>query len=509
MTANVLGHADAMRSYGMVLNEFRSGLSLTKTATPSAPAPDVGDTIDYQITVLNSGNTPLTDVNVSDDLIALDCVPALPVANLAGGETILCTGTYTVTGADLDAGEPIINQASAVATSVNAKQLVADDQTSTTLAVAAPAISLAKSISAGNPYAASGDVIDYEFQIGNAGNITLEAVTLVDDLIGPVACPFATLTTGASMTCSASYIVQAPDIGNGSVTNTAQVQATPVRGLPAPVSASDQATATWSLAAMTLTKTATPSTPMPGTGDHIDYQIVVENTGSQALSQVEVTDPLVALTCTPALPLASLPAGASITCTGSYPVLQADVDAGVPVVNTAAATGSDPDGIRLAAQDSTSTDVLAGVAAISLDKTITAGSPYAQAGDVVSYSFLIGNPGSVTLQAISLVDDRIGTITCPASQLAPAATMTCSATDTVQPADIQAGSLVNVAVASGQPPGGAVAVSANSSAVATYAGTPPQPVPAQPVPGPGRLALAMLVAMMLLVGAARRRRAGG
>ncbi|MCK9489060.1 MAG: hypothetical protein M0Q42_06625 [Xanthomonadales bacterium] len=505
VAGNVLGHADAMRVYGMILNEFRSDLSLTKIATPSVPAPDIGDSIDYQITVLNSGNTPLTDVGVSDDLIGLDCVPAIPVASLAGGDAITCTGSYTVTGADLDLGDPIINQASAVGTSVNAKQLTADDQTSTALAAAAPAISLAKSITAGDPYAAIGDVIDYAFQVDNSGNVTLEAIALDDDLIGPVTCPAATLAAGASMTCLASYTVLGQDIGNGSVTNTAQVQATPVRGLPSPVTASDQATATWSLAAMTLTKSAAPSTPMPAAGDTIDYQILVENTGSQTLSQVQVVDPLISLDCTPALPVASLAAGASITCTGTYTVAQADIDDGVPVVNIATASASDPGGAQLTAQDSTSTALVAGQPALSLDKTITGGDPYTHVGDVIDYSYLVGNPGTVTVQAISLTDDRIGTITCPASQLAPATSMTCTASDTVQPADLTAGTITNIAQASGLTTAG-VAVAASSSAVAYYAGPPPGPVSAQPVPGPGRLALAVLVGLMLLLGGRSRQR---
>lgn len=508
IAGNVLGHADAMRVYGMIVNEFRTGLTVTKTALPSVPAPDIGDTIDYQIIVLNSGNTPLTGIDIDDDLVDLDCVPALPVASLDGGQAITCTGTYTVTAADLDAGTDIVNIASATGTSVNGKQLDASDQTSTALAEARPGLSVVKSITAGNPYSAAGEVIGYDFQITNSGNVSVASLTLVDDLIGPVTCPATSLAAGAGITCQATYTVQPQDVGNGSVTNTAQASATPVRGLPSPVTASDQATATWSLAAMALAKSASPSVPEPGVGDHIDYLVVLTNTGSEALTQVQVDDPLVALACTPALPVASLPAGASISCSGSYLVSQADVDAATPVLNTASASATGPDG-PLQAQDSTSTPVLAARADIALAKTITAGSPYSQVGDVISYSYLVSNTGTATLQAISLVDDRIGTITCPASQLAPAATMTCTGNDTVQAADIQAGSVVNIAVASAQPAAGGPAVSASSSAVAHYAGPPPEPVAPQPVPGPGRLALALLAAVMLLLGGLRQQRHHG
>lgn len=498
INGNVLGHSDAMRVYGMTLNEFRSGLELVKTASPSVPGPGAGDSIDYQITVLNSGNTPLTAVDVHDDLLPLTCVPATPVASLAGGESITCTGSYTVTPADMDAGTPIVNQASAEATSVNGTQLQADDQTSTALAAAAPAISLAGSIIAGDPYAAIGDVIDYAFTVTNTGNVTLNGIALVDDLSGALTCPATSLAAGASMDCSASYAVQAQDLVAGSVTASAQVQAIPVRGTPNPVGASAQVSASWYLAAMTLTKTANPLPPLPGSGDRINYVVVVANTGSHPLTQVDIDDPLVALDCTPAMPVASLPAGQSISCSGSYLVTQADIDQGDPVVNTASASALAGDGTAVVAQDTTLTSLAQGVPAVSLVKTITGGDPYSQPGDSIGYAYVIGNPGTLTLLDITLTDDRIGAIACPATQLAPAATMTCTGTDTVTPEDLTRGSITSLAQVSARTATGLV-VAASDSATAHYAGPPPEPVPAQPVPGPGRWALAVLVVLMLVL----------
>jgi hypothetical protein len=68
-------------------------------------------------------------------------------------------------------------------------------------------------------------------------------------------------------------------------------------------------------------------------GDKIDYKYVLTNTGNVTLSSpFTVTDDKVAVTC-PATPT-TLAQGESITCTATYTVVQADVDAG-EVVNTA------------------------------------------------------------------------------------------------------------------------------------------------------------------------------
>ena len=98
--------------------------------------------------------------------------------------------------------------------------------------------------------------------------------------------------------------------------------------------------------AIALTKTGTlnddDGTPGLSVGDTISYTFLVENTGNVTLTNVSVTDPLVTpITCPSGNPIPSLAVGASETCTGSYTITQADIDAAVRD-NTATATGTDP-----------------------------------------------------------------------------------------------------------------------------------------------------------------------
>ena len=77
-------------------------------------------------------------------------------------------------------------------------------------------------------------------------------------------------------------------------------------------------------------------------GDTIDYSYLVTNTGPDTETGIQINDnkiPTAAITC----PSSSLASGASETCTGTYTVTQADVDAG-SVTNTATAAGPNTSG---------------------------------------------------------------------------------------------------------------------------------------------------------------------
>ncbi len=104
--------------------------------------------------------------------------------------------------------------------------------------------------------------------------------------------------------------------------------------------------------AITLVKTA--GTPSGNTaGDTIDYAFLVTNTGNVTLDPVTVDDPKVG---TVLCPVTTLAPGASTTCTATYALTQADVDAGV-VDNSATAYGNPPGGDPAStADDASATD---------------------------------------------------------------------------------------------------------------------------------------------------------
>ena len=138
----------------------------------------------------------------------------------------------------------------------------------------------------------------------------------------------------------------------------------------------------------------------------------------------------------------SLAAGASITCTASYTVGQADLDAG-SVTNIAqghAFIGATP----VDSNTDSETVTAVQVKTLSLVKTATP-KTYDSAGDVISYSYLIKNTGNVTLAGPVTVSDDKTSVTCPAGGLAPNAEITCTASYTITAGDMTAGSVTNTA----------------------------------------------------------------
>lgn len=73
----------------------------------SLPSADnVGDLVNYTITVTNDGEAPLDTIAVSDPLPGtVTCPSGNPIPALAPGAEEVCTGSYPITQGDIDAGQ--------------------------------------------------------------------------------------------------------------------------------------------------------------------------------------------------------------------------------------------------------------------------------------------------------------------------------------------------------------------------------------------------------------------
>ena len=162
---------------------------------------------------------------------------------------------------------------------------------------------------------------------------------------------------------------------------------------------------------MSIAKVATEQS-YDAVGDVIHYTITATNTGNVA-QNLTVTDPNVSnVVCTPANGSPVAP-GASMTCTASHTITQADIDAG-SYLNTSCVDAAG------ATQACDSEDVPAGSSpALSIAKTVTGVDadttpPFSvdAAGDVIWYSILVTNTGNQTLTGVSVTDPRIANLDC-------------------------------------------------------------------------------------------------
>ncbi|WP_431219469.1 DUF7507 domain-containing protein [Leifsonia xyli] len=452
-------------------------LTLAKAADASAlqSPPQVGDTITYRFTTTNTGNVTMTGVSVTDPLPGLSTLTyAWPGAAgvLQPGQSVVATGTYRLTQADLDAGH-VANAATSTGTPPSGPPTTTPPSQTDTPLAAAPAIDLVKTadVSAVELRTVPGDTVTYRFTATNTGNVTLTGVTIADPLPGLSALTYTwpgtpgTLLPGQSVSATATYQLTQADIDAGRVDNTATTTGTPPTG-PA-VTDSDSATVPLTASpALSLAKAADASqvgTPAM-VGDTVEYLFSATNTGNVTLTGVSITDPLAGLSplvyAWPGAAGVLLP-GQQVTAAATYQLTQADIDAG-HVANAATATGTPPSGPPTTTPPSSTDTPLASAASIVLVKTADSsavGNP-AHPGDTVTYTFESINSGNVTLTGVTITDPLPGlsalTYTWPGTPgtLQPGQSVTATATYRLTQADIDAGHVANTATTAGTPPSG-------------------------------------------------------
>ncbi|WP_235522651.1 hypothetical protein [Plantibacter sp. Leaf1] len=477
-------------------------ITVVKSASPVAAEYAVGDEITYSFLVTNTGNVPLTDVQVDEGAFTgtgdlSDVVCPAGAATLAPAAAVTCEATYTMTQADVDAGT-VTNSATATGTPPQGQPPVSPPSEVTIPGVAqAPALTVVKSATPSS-VATAGEEVTYSFLVTNTGNVTLSDVSVVEgDFSGTgelsdVVCPAgaSSLAPAATVTCEATYTVTQADVDAGSMTNSATATGTPPGGGTPPVSPPSETTVEFPAApAITVVKSATPTT-VATAGEDVTYSFLITNTGNVTLSNVGVVEG--AFTGTGALSDVVCPAGAAslapaatVTCEATYTVTQADVDAG-SVTNSATATGTPPGGGTppVSPPSETTVEFPAAPAVTVVKSADTAAQDRLTVGQVVTYSFLVTNTGNVTLTNPRVVEGdfsgagELSEVVCPTDTgpLAPGATVTCEATYTVVQADVDAGQVTNSATATATPP---------SSVTGVPPVSPPSEVtiPSPPVPG--------------------------
>lgn len=204
------------------------GLTLSKSFVE--PSFAVGDVLHFELVASNTGNVTLSavqiaDVSPGDGAFSFACAPA----DLVPGGQMTCSGTYTATQTDVDAGQ-VRNTGSASATAPSGAPVGPVRAEVATSATQVRSLSVNKSVDQAE-FDAAGDGLAYVIQVRNNGTVTLSGVSVIDPAPGSGAFSLdcsalpAVLAPGAGGQCIASYVVVEADLEAGLVSNTATASA--------------------------------------------------------------------------------------------------------------------------------------------------------------------------------------------------------------------------------------------------------------------------------------------
>lgn len=373
---------------------FGANPQITMSKTPKTQTVEVGGPATFTITVSNTGNVDLADVNITDSQTA-ECAQGLGTLLVGETETVICSLDHVT--------ESFIN--TAVASGTFESTTVSDVDTASVTAIALHIVKLTNG--ADGLHIISGTPITWTYDVTNTGDDTLTGISVVDDLEGAISCPETTLAPTASMQCSASGTwVEGDYLNVGTVT-----------GFSGTETATAHDDSDYFGANPHITMSKTPKTQVVEIGKPATFTITVTNTGNVDLTNVNVID---TQTAECAGPLGDFIVGHTeiITCS-----LDHVTDS---FINTAVVYG--------AYESTTVSDVdTASVTAIALSLVkLTNGKDGGNiiSGTPVTWTYTVTNIGDDTLTGITLSDDQEGVITCPYTTLAPAANMICSETGT-------------------------------------------------------------------------------
>ena len=336
-------------------------LNLVKTGGLAKGANgEAGDTVEFDFTATNTGNTTLTDVVITDALPGLSPIvygpwPSGVEGALAPGQSVTASARYTLTQADLDTGS-VVNAATVAGGNPDGTPVQGEGTVVVPLQQN-PGLSLVKTGGlAEGAVAQAGEQLLFGFVLTNTGNTTLTDVGITDELPGLSAIVYGEwpsgvegmLAPGESVTASASSTVTQADMDAGSVVNTAIGHATGAGKTP--IDGGSQVTVP--LAAqpgLTFVKTgALAAGTTPKVGSTVNFTFVVTNTGNVALTGVRVTDTMAGLSPIvygdwPSGDYGTLAPGQSVIATAHYILTKQDVTAGT-VTNIASVTATTPGG---------------------------------------------------------------------------------------------------------------------------------------------------------------------
>ena len=392
-----------------------ANLQLTKqvdrTAVALPATITAGTQIPYQYLVTNAGLETLTGVTVTDDKVAaVSCASTtLPPTPDPGASTV-CSGSYTVTAADVTAGS-VTNIAQVTGLDPGSATVTSNNDTVTVPLVSR--LTLTKAAVTAPPYTL-GQQVSYAYTVTNTGGSTVSNIAVKDSrtAAGTVACDSTNLDPGQLAHCTMTTSVLAGQLAaDGSLLNTALATGQTPLGQQV---TSNQAQASIQVGTdVRVTKSVDNASPI--VGQHVTFTITGTNEGPglatnavindllpAGLSLVSATPSMGAYNSTtgnwtiPSLPLGPPPQPATLT-------VVATVDTTAVVTNAATLIALQQPDIN-PADDSASVSLNPILPTTDIAVGISADSPSVRVGQEVIFTISATNNGPQPATGITVSD---------------------------------------------------------------------------------------------------------
>jgi hypothetical protein len=211
-------------------------------------------------------------------------------------------------------------------------------------------------------------------------------------------------------------------------------------------------------------------------GEPVTYGYTVTNNGDIDLTDVGLQ--IGGLTGDPATVVCeadSLAVGASTTCVATYTATQADIDAG-QIPSTVTPVGTDTNGYPAVAKPTPAPVTVAPVRSLGIEAQPAATAT--KAGEKITFEYLVTNTGSATSTQLAITQGSFTgsgdapVLECPVGNVAPGASVTCTASYTVTQKDIDGGVAITNTVTAEATQAGAPATSGPATASLAVAQSP-------------------------------------
>ncbi|WP_081415727.1 DUF11 domain-containing protein, partial [Aquimarina latercula] len=431
-------------------------LVLEKIAQPASDGlyDTIGEIIQYELTVFNTGNVSLNNVSITDPFADSGSISPLSIANLPAGASAVFTAQHTLVVDDFNAGNAtntatvsgteVVEGTVITDTSDDPTTIAPDDATVVTIPQFGQLnVTKVDQAPADGSFDTVGEVITYTIVVESVGTVTVTDINIVDPNADTITLQSTTGTDaggddivdsmdpGETATFIITHELTQDDLDAGEVINTATAGGQdPTGGSITDLSDDpddpnnnlDDPTVTilGSSPSMQVTKLADDDTDVI-LNQTITYTYQIINNGNVTFDNVSISDVHLGTGSLSTITLESttgtdaggdnivdtLAPGQVAIFESTYVVTQADIDNQIDITNTATATGTPRTGSLIDPFIQEVVSVVAEAPSMEATKTqaiVDNGDGVDGLGDTINYTITVQNTGNITLTGVTLTD---------------------------------------------------------------------------------------------------------